>query len=85
MKTSKAKKVSEMRSEYDFSVGTRGKHWQKYRSGHSVRIIRENKPDELRFFSEEDGSVMLDPDVKAHFPTEKSVNRALRALIHAHQ
>ncbi len=27
--------------------------------------------------------VLLSPDVAAHFPDEKSVNKALRALIHA--
>jgi hypothetical protein len=27
--------------------------------------------------------VLLSPDVAAHFPDEESVNRALRALIHA--
>jgi hypothetical protein len=29
----------------------------------------------------EDGAVMLEPDVRAYFPTSVSVNKALRALI----
>jgi hypothetical protein len=29
----------------------------------------------------EDGAVMLDPDVKHHFPTSEAVNKALRTLI----
>ncbi len=82
-KTNRTDKIAEMKPEYDFSKGVRGKHWKQYRAGHSVRVIRENMPDEHRFFSEKDGSVMLDPDIKMHFPSERSVNNALRSLIHA--
>ena len=32
----------EMLPEYDFSVGTRGKHYQAYRQGHSVTIYQED-------------------------------------------
>ena len=83
MKTNKTCKIGEMKAEYDFSKGVRGKHCKQYRAGHSVRIIRENQADEHCFFSEKDGAVMIDPDVKIHFPNEKSVNKALRSLIHA--
>ena len=27
------------------------------------------------------GAVMLDPDVKSHFPNSKAVNKALRAVL----
>lgn len=70
-----------MRDEYDFSGGVRGKHYKSYRKGHTVIIGKEDGSKSIRFFSQADGSVMLDPDVKIHFPDSKAVNNALRSLI----
>lgn len=70
-----------MRTEYDFSEGARGRHFKAYRAGHSVEITTRDGSIETRRFTEEDGSVMLDPDVKQHFPDSESVNKALRSLI----
>jgi hypothetical protein len=75
------KKNKKMRSEYDFSDGVRGKHFKAYREGHTVKIRKEDGSIETRCFTEEDGSIMLDPDVKQHFPDSNSVNKALRSLI----
>ena len=71
----------EMRAEYDFSGGVRGKHYLAYRQGHTVSITKQDGSVETRFFTAEDGAVMLDPDVKKHFPDSESVNKALRSLI----
>jgi len=85
MKTSKKNNVvSEMREEYDFSDGARGKHFEAYRKGHTVKIHKRNGSVGVHYFTQEDGAVMLDPDVKKHFPDSKSVNRAFRSLITAH-
>jgi hypothetical protein len=85
MKTSKkTNEVREMREEYDFSRGVRGKHFEAYRRGHTVKIGKRDGSVEVRYFTQEDGAVMLDPDVKSHFPDSKSVNKALRSLITAH-
>ena len=70
-----------MREEYDFSGGIRGKHYKAYRNGHTVRIHKEDGTTSLQYFTQEDGAVMLDPDIKAHFPDSESVNKALRSLI----
>lgn len=70
-----------MRSEYDFSEGVRGRHFKAYCAGHTVEITTRDGSIETRRFTEEDGSVMLDPDVKQHFPDSESVNKALRSLI----
>lgn len=77
----KGNKNKNMRSEYDFSDGVRGKHFKAYREGHTVKIRKEDGSIEPRCFTEEDGSIMLDPDVKQHFPDSNSVNKALRSLI----
>ena len=85
MKTSKKNnEISEMREEYDFSGGVRGKHFVAYRKGHTVKINKRDGSVEVHYFTQEDGAVMLGPDVKKHFPDSKSVNRALRFLITAH-
>jgi len=74
-------KDNEMKQEYDFSGGVRGKHYRAYRAGHTVRITRANGTVEERHFTLEDGAVMLDPDLKARFPDSDAVNRALRTLV----
>ncbi len=84
MKTNKKNKVNEIREEYDFSAGVRGKHFEAYRKGHTVKIDKRDGKVEVHYFTQEDGAVMLDPDIKKHFPDSKSVNKALRSLIAAH-
>jgi hypothetical protein len=74
-------KANEVREEYDFSSGVRAKHYKAYREGHMVRINKEDGTTSVQYFTEEDGAVMLDPDVKAHFPDSESVNKALRSVI----
>lgn len=71
----------EMREEYDFSGGVRGKHHQAYRAGHVVRVRKPDGSIEERHFTLQDGAVMLDPDLKIRFPDSESVNRALRSFV----
>jgi len=75
--------TDEMRPEYALSgmKGVRGKYYQAYRQGHSVRIHKANGSINVKYFTLEDGAVMLEPDVRKHFPDSRSVNRALRTLI----
>jgi hypothetical protein len=81
MKKNNKNKVSEIRAEYDFSKGVRGKHFKTYRAGHAVKIRKKDSSTKIQFFTQKDGSVMLDPDVKKHFPNSQAVNKALRTLI----
>ena len=82
-KTPQTSSGDEMRAEYDFSgrEGVRGKYYQRYRQGHTVRVRREDGSVSVRQFKLEDGAVLLDPDVRAYFPDSDAVNRALRGLI----
>lgn len=75
------KKVGEMRAEYDFSGGIRGKHANKYREGHSVTIHKKDGTTIVQNFKLEEGAVILEPDVQEYFPDAASVNKALRTLI----
>jgi hypothetical protein len=70
----------EMRAEYDFSGGVRGKHYQAYRAGHRVRITKEDGTVEEHHFTLEDGAILLDPDLRTQFPDSDAVNKALRSL-----
>ena len=75
------KGMDEMRAEYNFSAGVRGKHYKAYRQGHLVKIEKQDGSTEVHYFALAEGSVMLDPDVRQHFPDSESVNKALRLLI----
>ncbi len=70
-----------MKNEYNFSGGERGKHYKAYREGHKVHITREDGSESVQYFTREEGSVMLDPDLKSYYPDDESVNRALRSLV----
>ncbi len=72
---------NEMKAEYDFSKGVRGKHYRAYRSGHTVRITKTDGSIEEHHFTLEDGAVMLDPDLRERFPDSDAVNKALRSLV----
>ncbi|MEZ4706337.1 MAG: hypothetical protein R3A44_03985 [Caldilineaceae bacterium] len=73
----------DMLPEYDFSgkTGVRGKYYQAYRQGHTVRVIQEDGNVITHYFTLEDGAVLLAPDVRKYFPDSDSVNQALRGLI----
>ena len=85
MKKDKAKpaqnKVAEMRAEYDFSGGVRGKHHQAMQGGYTITIHKADGTTEVREIKPSAGTVVLEPDVRAHFPDSGSVNKALRSLI----
>jgi hypothetical protein len=46
-----------------------------------IIIHEDDGSASVQYFTQEDGSVVLDPDVKVHFPDSESVNKALRSLI----
>lgn len=83
MKKTKDRSDSDMLPEYDFTgkKGVRGKYFEAYRKGHTVRIHKGDGTMETFYFTLEDGAVMLEPDVREFFPTSEDVNRALRSLI----
>ena len=74
----------DMREEYDFSKGVRGKHYKGYRQGHTVILHKDDGTKSIQYFTQQDGAIMLDPDLKIHFPDSESVNKALRSLISQH-
>ncbi len=71
------KKTEEIRAEYDFSKGVRGKHADALRNGHKT-IIHKSDGSTV---TQETRPIILEPDVQAYFPDTESVNQALRGLI----
>lgn len=71
----------DMRPEYDFAGGVRGKYAKALReSGFSIRIHNADGTFTERHVAGEK-TITLDPDVRPYFPNSKAVNRALRGLI----
>ncbi|MFH1115784.1 MAG: hypothetical protein V1792_17885 [Pseudomonadota bacterium] len=74
---------TDMLPEYDLAgkQGVRGKYHKAYQRGHSVRIHEDDDSVTVHYFTLEDGAVLLQPDVREHFPDSESVDEALRTLI----
>ena len=72
---------SDMLPEYNFKGGIRGKHYEAYRKGHTIRVHKADGQLVEQHFTLEDGAVMLEPDVREYFPDSEAVNKALRFLI----
>lgn len=66
---------------YDFETAVRGKHADGYRQGYKTTIRKVDGSIEEHDFTLPEGVVKPDPDVRAYFPDNESVNRALRGLI----
>jgi hypothetical protein len=74
---------TDMLPEYDFTgkKGVRGKYYRAYRQGHAIKIHKADGTVSIRYFTLEDGAVMLEADVRRYFPDSGAVNTALRSLI----
>ena len=64
-----------------YAPGVRGKYYKAYRKGHTVTIHNDDGTATVQYFTQEDGAIMLEPDVRIYFSTAEAVNKALRMLI----
>ena len=73
----------DMLPEYDLAgrTGVRGKYYQALRKGYTIKIHRTDGTTLVQHIIRPEGTVTLDPDVRAYFPDAESVNATLRALI----
>lgn len=71
----------DMLPEYDFTGGVRGKHYKAMRKGYTVIIDQADGTTLIQHFKLEEGTALLDPDVRKYFPDSEAVNTALRCLI----
>lgn len=59
----------------------RGRYYDALQQGHSVRIHEDDGTTIVNYYKLEEGTVLLDPDVREYFPDARAVNAALRSLI----
>ena len=57
-----------MRTEYDFTGGTRGKHHRAMEAGYSVTVQQADGTSVTKEVVPTDGAVILEPDLRAYFP-----------------
>jgi hypothetical protein len=81
--TSKVREMedNDMRAEYDFRGGARGKHYRAMQAGYSITVHRADGTSLVKDVMPKEGAVILEPDIYAYFPDSESVNRTLRCLI----
>lgn len=77
MKKKVEKNKDEMRPEYDFSGGVRGKHYRKLQNGHKTVVTKSDGS----LLTSETRPIVLAADLREFFPDSKSVDRALRGLV----
>jgi hypothetical protein len=71
------KKTDEIRPEYDFSQGVRGKHAKAMHEGHTTIIRKIDGSISVKQIR----LIILEPDLQVYFPTSEAVNKALRSLV----
>lgn len=85
MKKAMAKKVqkgaNDMRGEYDFKRGVRGKHYKALQAGYTITVHNADGTTSVKDVMPKEGAVVLDPEVLAYFPDSESVNKTLRCII----
>ena len=72
---------TDMRAEYDFTGGVRGKHYRTMQAGYTITIHKADGKTIVKDVMPKADAVVLEPDVQAYFRDSDSVNRALRCLI----
>ena len=71
----------DMRAEYDFRGGARGRYYRAMQAGYTITIHRADGSTVIKEVKPATGTVVLEPDVQPYFPDSESVNTALRSLI----
>ena len=73
--------AGQMRPEYDFRGGVRGKHYKDLSKGYTTIIHHKDGSKTVTHYCPIPGMIPLAPDVRAYFPDADAVNAALRGLI----
>lgn len=81
MKKEITKEENDMRAEYDFTGGVRGKHYRAIQAGYTITIHKADGTIITKDVMPKEGAVVIEPDIRVFFPDSESVNRTLRCLI----
>ena len=72
---------NDMRAEYSFTGGVRGKYYKAMQVGYMITIHKADGTTVVKDVMPKKGAVVLEPDIRAYFPDTESVNKVLRCLI----
>ena len=72
---------NDMRAEYNFTGGVRGKHYHAMQAGYTMTIHKADGTTVIKEVKPKAGAVVLEPDVREYFADSAAVNAALRSLI----
>ncbi len=81
MPKARKQESSSAKHEPDRVLHERGRYYDALQQGHSVRIHEDDGTTTVQNFRLDEGTVLLDPDVREYFPDAKAVNATLRSLI----
>lgn len=81
MKKEITKEENDMRAEYDFTGGVRGKHYRAMQAGYTITIHKADGTIITKDVMPKEGAVVIEPDIRVFFSDSESVNRTLRCLI----
>jgi len=73
--------AGQMRPEYDFRGGVRGKHSQDLSKGYTTVVHHTDGSKTVTHYRPVPGMIQLAPDVRTYFPDADAVNTVLRGLI----
>ena len=73
--------AGQMRPEYDFRGGVRGKHYKDLSQGYTTVVHHQDGSKTVTHYHPIPGMIPLAPDVRAYFPDADAVNAALRGLM----
>ncbi|OHB79197.1 MAG: hypothetical protein A2Z25_18510, partial [Planctomycetes bacterium RBG_16_55_9] len=59
------RKDNDMRAEYDFRGGVRGKHYRAMQAGYTITIHESDGTTVVKDVIPKEGAVVLEPDVRA--------------------
>ncbi len=72
---------NDIRAEYDFTGGVRGKHYRAMQAGYTITIHKADGTTVVKDVMPKEGVVFLEPDVRTYFRDSEAVNKTLRCLI----
>ena len=59
---------NDMRAEYNFTGGVRGKYYKAMQAGYTLTIHKADGTTVVKDVMPKKGSVVLEPDIRAYFP-----------------
>ncbi len=75
------KEDNDMRAEYNFAGGVRGKYYKAMQAWYTITIHKADGTSVVKDMMPRKGAVVLEPDIRAYFPDPESVNKALIPLL----